>query len=87
MNGQITFGWLLEALLDNTSPLWTWICFISAIVLAVGVIEYLKHEILKIRYERKRLSLKKRFRHQNSGARQAAKIREARLRKINKNSK
>lgn len=87
MNEQLTFGWFLEALLDNTSPLWTWVCIVSAVVLAVGTIEYLKHEILKIRYERQKLSLKKRFRHQNSGYRQAAKIREARLKKVSKNSK
>lgn len=87
MNERLTFGWFLEALLDNTSPLWTWICIVSAVILAVGTIEYLKHEILKIRYERQRLSLKKRFRHQNSGYRQAAKIREARLKKVSKNSK
>ena len=84
---ELTFGWFLEALLDNTSPLWTWICIISSVVLAIGTIEYLKHEILKIRYERQRLSLKKRFRHQNSGYRQSAKIREARLKKANRNSK
>ncbi len=84
---ELTFGWFLEALLDNTSPLWTWICIVSAAILAVGTIEYLKHEILKIRYERQRLSLKKRFRHQNSGYRQAAKIRETRLRNVNKRSK
>lgn len=84
---ELTFGWFLESLLDNTSALWTWICVISSVVLAVGVIEYLKYEILKIKYERQRLSLKKRFRHQNSGYRQAEKIREARLRKANRRSK
>lgn len=84
---ELTFGWFLEALLDNTSPLWTWISIVSAVILAVGTIEYLKHEILKIKYERQRLSLKKRFRHQNSGYRQAAKIQEARLRNMNKRSK
>lgn len=87
MKEQITFGWFIESLLDNTSALWMWICVISAVILAVGIIEYLKHEILKIRYERQRLSLKKRFRHQNSGYRQAAKIREARLKKVSRNSK
>lgn len=84
---ELTFGWFLEALLDNTSPLWTWTCIVSAVILVIGTIEYLKHEILKIKYERQRLSLKKRFRHQNSGARQAEKIREARLKKENRNSR
>lgn len=84
---ELTFGLFLEALLDNTSSLWTWTCIASAVILAIGTIEYLKHEILKIRYERQRLSLKKRFRHQNSGYRQAAKIREDRLKKASKSSK
>lgn len=62
-------NWLFESLLDNTSPLWTGVCIVCGIIVSVFIIEYLKHEILKIKYERQRISIRKRFRHQNNSAR------------------
>lgn len=67
MSKQI-MNWLFESLLDNTSPLWTGVCIVCGIGVSVFIIEYLKHEILKIKYERQRISIRKKFRHQNSSA-------------------
>ena len=70
MSKQIV-NWLFESLLDNTSPLWTGVCIVCGIGVSVFIVEYLKHEILKIKYERQRISIRKKFRHQNSVARRA----------------
>lgn len=64
-------NWLFESLLDNTSPLWTGVCIVCGIGVSVFIIEYLKHEVLRIKYERQRISIRKRFHHQNSSARRA----------------